>query len=128
MSEIHWMSARDLLAAYRKKELSPVDVVKALLDRIEKVNPRLNAFITLMPEEALAAARDAEDKIAKGEDLEPLHGIPLAVKDNVFTAGIRTTFGSKFYENHIPLILPGNLRLPYPAALLLRGYQWGCRL
>jgi aspartyl-tRNA(Asn)/glutamyl-tRNA(Gln) amidotransferase subunit A len=85
-----------------KKEVSPVEVVRSALQQIEKLNHRVNAFITLMPEEALAAARKAEKEIAGDRDRGPLHGIPVAVKDLFYTEGIRTTGGSKILKDFIP--------------------------
>lgn len=78
-----------------RKEVSPVEVVSSVLQQIEKLNNRVNAYITVMPEEALTAARKAEEEIANGLDRGPLHGIPVAVKDLFYTRGIRTTGGSK---------------------------------
>lgn len=101
MSEICWMSAVELLSAYKKGKLSPVEVVKTLLARIDEVNPRLNAFVTRTNETALSAAKESEKAFQKGEP-RPLEGVPIAIKDNVFTKGVRTTFGSKLYENFVP--------------------------
>src|SRR4030042_5572821 len=101
MSEVLWMSAVELLAAYKKGKLSPVEVVKMLLARIDQVNPKINAFVTRTNEMALSAAKESEKAFQKGEP-RPLEGVPLAIKDNVFTKGVRTTFGSKLYENFIP--------------------------
>lgn len=101
MSHIQWMSALELMDAYGKKELSPVEVVKALQDRIERVNPKINAFVTLLPETAGEAAKEAENAYREGR-ARPLEGVPIALKDNTFTAGIRTTFGSKLYEDFVP--------------------------
>jgi aspartyl-tRNA(Asn)/glutamyl-tRNA(Gln) amidotransferase subunit A len=101
MPEIEWMSARELIDAYAKKELSPVEAVKALQDRIERVNPEINAFIALFPEAAEAAAREAESAYREGR-ARPLEGVPMGVKDNIFTAGIKTTYGSKLYQDFVP--------------------------
>jgi len=102
MSEICWMSGLELVEAYRQKNISPVEVVDRLLDRIAAVNPGLNALNTLLPEKARAAAREAERKVMAGDDLPLLHGVPLAIKDNVFTAGVKTTFGSRVYQDYFP--------------------------
>ncbi len=102
MPEIHWMSGVELVEAYKQKKLSPVEVVEQLFKRIEAVNPRLNALVTQLPEQARAAAKAAEQKMMAGEDLAPLHGVPLTIKDNVFTAGVRTTFGSRLHQDFIP--------------------------
>ncbi|MGC2480413.1 MAG: amidase family protein, partial [Candidatus Sulfotelmatobacter sp.] len=86
----------------RRKEVSPVELTRACLDRIEKLNPVLNAFITVTAESALAEARAAEIEIARGEWRGPLHGIPVALKDLIDTAGTRTTAASGLYQNRIP--------------------------
>src|SRR6202050_4154321 len=86
----------------RRKEISPVEVAHECLDRIEKLNPTLNAFITVTAESALAEARAAEIEISRGEWRGPLHGIPIAIKDLIDTAGTRTTAASGLYQNRIP--------------------------
>jgi aspartyl-tRNA(Asn)/glutamyl-tRNA(Gln) amidotransferase subunit A len=101
MPEIQWMSARELIDAYARKELSPVEVVKALQDRIERVNPEINAFIALFPDAVEQAAREAENAYREGR-ARPLEGVPIGVKDNIFTAGIKTTYGSKLYRDFVP--------------------------
>ena len=101
MTDICWMTATELVRAYKRKKLSPVEVTQALLDRIDRINPKLNAFITLVPEIALKAARQAEKAYLDGEP-GPLAGVPIAIKDNTFTRGIRTTGGSRMNENFIP--------------------------
>ena len=90
---------RDRIAA---KQLSPLELTKAVLARAEKLQPILNCFITLAGEEAITAARQAEDAVMQGKPLGLLHGIPYAVKDLVNTAGVRTTFGSLLYEANVP--------------------------
>jgi aspartyl-tRNA(Asn)/glutamyl-tRNA(Gln) amidotransferase subunit A len=88
--------------AVQKREVSPVELAQACLARIEKLNPILNAFITVTAESALEEARTAETEIGRGEWKGPLHGIPLAVKDLAETAGVRTTAGSAVLEHFIP--------------------------
>src|SRR5712692_9821290 len=94
------MSVAELAPLLRKRKLSPV--VRALLDRIEAVNPKVNAFITVTGEQALEQARKAERDIAAGRYRGPLHGVPYAPKDLLATKGIRTTNGSKLTSNWIP--------------------------
>ncbi len=101
MAEVEWMSASELIEAYRAKQVSPLEVTRLLFERIERVNPSLNAFVTLLAESAEAAARDAEKAYMKG-NARPLEGVPIAVKDNIWSKGVRTTYGSKLYENFIP--------------------------
>lgn len=82
----------------RRKEVSPVELTRLCLERIEKLNPELNAFITVTADSALADARAAEAEIARGEWRGPLHGIPIALKDLIDTAGTRTTAGAPFLQ------------------------------
>lgn len=101
--ELCWMSAAALAAAIRRKKLSPVEVVRAVLERIDRVNPHLNAYVTLTPEQALRDARAAERALGKrGAKLGPLHGVPFSTKDLVITKGVRTTFGTRFYADNVP--------------------------
>ena len=88
--------------ALRGKSASPVELTQACLKRIEQLNPALNAFITLTGEEALATARAMEAEQAQGKWRGPLHGIPIALKDNIDTAGVRTTAASDVFKNRVP--------------------------
>ena len=88
--------------AVQTKEISPVTLAELCLARIEKLNPRYNAFITVTAESAMEEARRVEAEIARGEWKGPLHGIPLAVKDLAETAGVRTTAASRVLEHYIP--------------------------
>ncbi len=87
--------------ALKKKEFSSVELTKTYLERIKKLQPKLNSFITVTTDEALENAKAADKKLAKGEDL-PLLGIPLSIKDNFSTNGIRTTASSKVLDNYLP--------------------------
>ena len=91
--------ASDLL---RTKAVSPVELTQACLQRIEKYNPAFNAFITVTKDQALRSAREAETEIQRGRWKGPLHGMPIALKDNIDTAGIRTTGASQVFENRVP--------------------------
>jgi aspartyl-tRNA(Asn)/glutamyl-tRNA(Gln) amidotransferase subunit A len=84
------------------KKVSPVDLTEAVLARAEKLQPVLNCFITLVGDQARAAARRAEDAVMQGRPLGLLHGIPFAAKDLVNTAGVRTTFGSLHHDENVP--------------------------
>jgi amidase len=99
---IHFMSARELVERMLSKELSAREVLDAHLQQIDRVNPRVNAIITLMPEQARKRAGQADAAIMRGEVLGPLHGLPIAHKDVLDTAGIRTTYGSPIYAEHVP--------------------------
>jgi aspartyl-tRNA(Asn)/glutamyl-tRNA(Gln) amidotransferase subunit A len=98
-----WTPATELAALIRKKKVSPVEVLDAVLDRIERLNPKLNAFVTLTAEQARREAKAAERALAKkGARLGPLHGVPFSVKDLVITKGVRTTFGTPLYRDNVP--------------------------
>jgi amidase len=100
---LHWWTARELAAAIRCRELSAREVVAWHLDRIAAVNPGVNAIVSLRPDEALAEADAADRRAAReGERLGPLHGLPIAIKDLEDTAGIRTTYGSAAFADHVP--------------------------
>src|ERR1700722_15944508 len=92
----------ELSLLIKTRQLSPVEVVSAFLARIEAANSRVNAFITVTGEQALAQARNAEQEIAAGHYRGPLHGIPYAAKDLFATKGIRTTNGSKATASWVP--------------------------
>ena len=98
-----WLPATELAAMIGKRKVSPVDVVDAALDRIEKLNPRLNAFVTVTDTAARREAKAAERALGKrSARLGPLHGVPFSVKDLVNTRGVRTTFGTPFYRDNVP--------------------------
>ena len=101
-TELCYMSAGQLSRLYSAKEVSPVEVVDAQLARINATEPALNSFITLLPEAAQAAARRAETEIQAGKHRGPLHGIPVGLKDLYNTAGVRTTSGSRIFDNFVP--------------------------
>src|SRR5271167_1799548 len=95
-------SARELARLIAARVVSPVEVLDAYLAVIAALNPKLNAIVTLAADQARDAARRAENAVMKGEPLGPLHGLPVAIKDVTPTAGIRTTFASPLYEDHVP--------------------------
>src|SRR4051812_5562134 len=99
---ICFMSAVEMARLIRAKKLSAREVLAAHLKQIERVNPKVNAIVTLVPEMASAAAAKADEMQARKEKLGPLHGLPVAHKDLVETRGIRTTFGSPLYKDNIP--------------------------
>ncbi|MDI6756214.1 MAG: amidase family protein, partial [Thermodesulfobacteriota bacterium] len=101
-TDLGFMPATELAAAVKKKALSPVEIVETLLARIDKINPKVNAYCTVVPELARDAARKAEAEVLRGGEIGPLHGVPVSVKDLTLTEGIRTTFGSKIFEHYIP--------------------------
>ena len=86
----------------RERELSPVEVVDAYLERIEAIDSKVRAYITVCGDEARAQAREAEAAISKGDYIGPMHGIPVAVKDQFDTNGIKTTMGSRIFSENVP--------------------------
>jgi aspartyl-tRNA(Asn)/glutamyl-tRNA(Gln) amidotransferase subunit A len=100
--EICYMSAGDLSKLVQNKEISPVEIIEAHLTRIDATEPVLNSFITLLADEARGAALQAEKDIQSGRYKGPLHGIPVALKDLYNTGGVRTTSGSRIFDNFIP--------------------------
>lgn len=101
-SELWQLSAETLTGMIASRQVSPVEVTRAVLARIDALQPRLNCFITVCHDHALAQARWAEETVMRGGALGSLHGVPYHVKDLVNTAGVRTTFGSLLYENNVP--------------------------
>ncbi len=100
--ELIWRSALDLAALIRSKQVSPVELTEAVLARIEAENPRLNAFCLVAADTARRDAREAEIAVTKGEPLGPLHGVPVSIKDVIFTRGLRTTGGSRLFAEAVP--------------------------
>jgi aspartyl-tRNA(Asn)/glutamyl-tRNA(Gln) amidotransferase subunit A len=102
VDDVAFLGARRLGALVRERKASPVEIVRLYLDRIERLDARLRAYITVLPDAALDAARRAETAVMRGDALGPLHGVPYAVKDQLDTAGVRTTSGSRILEHHVP--------------------------
>ena len=107
----------------RRRVISPVELTRACLQRIERLNPALNAFITVTAEEALAQARAAEAEVRRGRWRGPLHGIPLGLKDNIDTAGVRTTLASAVFEDRVPSADAEVVRRLKAAGAVLLGKQ-----
>ena len=101
-TSICFLTAAEIAKKIRKGEISAVQTMEAHLAQIERINPQVNAIVTLVPELALEEARKADEKQAKGGNIGPLHGLPVAHKDLVPTKGIRTTFGSLVFQDFIP--------------------------
>ncbi len=100
--ELCYLSAGRLGRMIQKKEVSPVEVIEAHLSRIEALEPKLNSFITLLPDQAREEAVKAEQEIQAGRYRGPLHGIPLGLKDLYYVKGLPNTGGTKLFENFIP--------------------------
>src|ERR1700740_2707632 len=107
-NDLAFASIEEVARLYRKRKLSPVQVTQLMLTRIDQLNPKLNAYITVTAELALAQAKKAEAELfaprgRKGHrERGPLHGIPISLKDNIYTKGIRTTAGSKILKDFVP--------------------------
>ena len=100
--QLYTLSAHKLSELMEKKEISSLELTKTYLERISQVEDELKAFVTITKEEALSQARDVDEKRARGDELSPLAGIPMAVKDNICTEGIKTTCASEILYNYIP--------------------------
>lgn len=98
------MNITTLSQRIKKKELSLLDLVNESLTKIAEENPKNNSFITIAEEESVLAAQQLEKEVMSGKVRGPLHGIPIAAKDLIYTKNIRTTMGSKVYENFIPTV------------------------
>jgi aspartyl-tRNA(Asn)/glutamyl-tRNA(Gln) amidotransferase subunit A len=114
------MSASDLAVAIAKKKVSPVEVVDAVLERIDALK-QLNAYVTLDSDRARQAAKTAERALMRrGARLGPLHGVPFSVKDLIITKDVRTTFGTPIYRDNVPTEdAPAVERLKAAGAILL---------
>jgi len=115
-TDLAYAPATDLIPRIRSKALSPVELTRVVLERIEAVNPRINAFCTVTAEAALAAARHAEDAVMKGGRLGPLHGVPVSIKDLALVKGVPARFGSFVFEKRI-----GEVDAPYVRRLKEAG-------
>ena len=101
-ADLHYLTLRDAATRIRARQISPVELTNAILARIDRVEPKVHAFITLTREQALDAARTAEREIMAGRYRGPLHGIPVAVKDTHYTKGVKTTCASPVLADYVP--------------------------
>ena len=99
---IPFLSVSELAELIKNREVSPVEVVESYLDRVDSLNERLYAYLTVCRDQALQAALESERLLARGEYKGPLHGVPVAVKDQINTAGIRTTSGTPIFNDFVP--------------------------
>src|SRR3990172_9113711 len=99
--ELPFLSIREVSELIKRKEVSPVELTQSILDRIEGVDSKIQAYITILGEEALRVSKEAEKQISSGTYLGALHGVPISVKDIFVMKGTRTTCGSKILENFV---------------------------
>ena len=99
---LHFKTITEIAKLIESKQLSPVEVTRAMLERIDALDNKLMSYATLMAESAMAEARNAEQEIASGNYRGPLHGVPVAVKDLYYTKGVRTMGGSKVNADFVP--------------------------
>jgi amidase len=102
MTDLVFLPARKLSRLLRNRKLSSVELVRAFIAQVERVNPKVNAIVTFLPDEALREAKRIDQRRMRGADLGPLAGLPNAYKDMIVTKGIRTTFGSPIYADNVP--------------------------
>ncbi|MBN9620071.1 MAG: amidase, partial [Actinobacteria bacterium] len=102
MTDLCFTSSVTLAGMLARREISAREVVTAHLEQIERVNPKVNAIVSLDPERALAEAAEADQRLASGAAVGALHGLPVAFKDTHETAGLRTTHGSPLFADHVP--------------------------
>lgn len=102
MRDLCFASASELVRLYRARNASPLEALQAILAQVDRVNPRVNAIVTVVRESALAEARAATRSLSRRAVLPPLFGVPVVIKDLTITKGIRTTYGSTIYANHVP--------------------------
>ena len=121
MTDLTFASVIDLVRMIKTKEVSPVEVVRAHLERITALDGSLKTFITLTADTALAAAREAEAAVASGRPLGALHGVPLGLKDLYDTAGVRTTGGSKILAERVPSVDATVVRRLREAGMIVLG-------
>ena len=100
--ELYFMSACDMKEAILRQDITSQEITEIIIERIEKINPIINAYCTPTFDIARDMAKKADEAVKKGEKLGLLHGIPASIKDVLITKGIRTTFGTKIHENNIP--------------------------
>jgi aspartyl-tRNA(Asn)/glutamyl-tRNA(Gln) amidotransferase subunit A len=120
-TDLAYTPATDLVSRIRSKALSPVEVTRAVLERIEQVNPTINAFCTVTGDTALAAARAAEAAVMKGERLGPLHGVPVSIKDLALVKGVPARFGSHIFADRVGEVDAPFVRRLRDAGAILTG-------
>jgi Asp-tRNA(Asn)/Glu-tRNA(Gln) amidotransferase A subunit family amidase len=100
--DLYFASACRLVSMLRAREVSSTELTRAFYDRIHKVNPRLNAIVTLCEERALKEAAESDRRLAASNGIRPLEGLPITIKDSIATEGVRSTDGMKILEHNVP--------------------------
>ena len=100
--ELTRLTISELAPMIKAREVSPVEVTESVLAQVDRLQPKLNSFITVLHDQAMEQAKEAEAALVRGEYKGPLHGVPIGIKDNIATSGIRTTVGTKVFADHIP--------------------------
>src|SRR5262249_5551936 len=100
-SDLNFLSAAEMAEKVRRRKVSPIELVGAHLERVEKVNPKINAFVQVDGERALDEARDAEARVMSGDALGPLHGVPISIKSSSDVAGMKCEAGTKLRQGHV---------------------------
>jgi len=119
-TDLGFTSANELAQLIRRRSLSPVEITRTVLERIERLNHQLGAYVMVHAERALGEARAAEQAVMAGEPLGPLHGVPISIKDNLWTSGERTTYGSRLLAEFVaPQDAPSVARLRAAGAVLV---------
>ena len=121
MSDLAFTDAVQLASLIREKHVSPVELVDLYLDRIEKIDPSINAFVTLVPERAREEAARAESMVMKGGELPPFLGVPTGIKDLTLTEGITTTFSSKAFADFVPEVDHSTVRRMRSSGMIVLG-------
>ncbi|MFP5405230.1 MAG: amidase [Gammaproteobacteria bacterium] len=121
LSNLAFANITDLAQAYRSRELSPVEVTRLSLDRIERLDPALRSFLTVTPEIALEQARKAEAEFGRGEIRGPMQGVPIGIKDLCETRGVRTTWGTTILSDYVPLSDCTVVRKLFDAGAIMLG-------
>jgi len=119
--ELFEHTALELKELLGNRETSATEIARSVFDRIYEVEPDVHAYVTLTEELAPASAKDVDRKLAAGDELGPLAGIPVAVKDNMATKGVLTTASSRILSNHIPVYSATVVRKLYDAGMVMTG-------
>ena len=102
LNDVPYANVTELAEAYKSRSLSPVEVTRQMIERIERLDPTLRSYVTVTADIALEQARKAEEEIGNGRIRGPMHGVPVGIKDLCETKGVKTTWGSKILADYVP--------------------------